>query len=83
MYIEKDKNELAQLFVDNILETNRSFDVYVDWTNATKKNFEQFDIELNAMNCLIKKKVLTKFFTTINSKILILKELKRLNLHSS
>lgn len=54
MYIEKNKNELAQLFVDNILETNRSFDVYVDWRNATKKNFEQFDIELNAMNCLIK-----------------------------
>ena len=54
MYIEKDKNELAQLFVDNILETNRSFDVYIDWNNAYKKNFQQFDIELNAMNCLIK-----------------------------
>lgn len=54
MYIEKDKNELAQLFVENILETNRSFDVYVDWSNVTKKNFEQFDIELNAMSCLIK-----------------------------
>lgn len=54
MYLEKDINELSQLFVDNILETNRSFDVYVDWRNATKKNFEQFDIELNAMNCLIK-----------------------------
>lgn len=54
MYLEKDINELSELFVDNILKTNRGFDVYVDWGNATKKNFEQFDIELNAMNCLIK-----------------------------
>ncbi len=54
MYLEKDINELSQLFVDNILETNRSFDVYVDWTNATKNNFDEFNIELNAMNCLIK-----------------------------
>lgn len=51
---KKDIDELAQLFVDNILETNRSFDVYVDWQNATKRNFEKFDVELNAMNCLIK-----------------------------
>lgn len=54
MYLEKDSNELSQLFVDNILETNRSFDVYVNWKNAAKEKFEQFDIELNAMNCLIK-----------------------------
>lgn len=54
MYLEKDKNELSQIFVDNILETNRTFDVYIDWRNATRKKIEQFDIELNAMNCLIK-----------------------------
>ncbi|MGN1295325.1 MAG: DpnII family type II restriction endonuclease [Bacilli bacterium] len=66
MFFEKDIGELSKLFVNNILETNRSFDEYVDWNNANKNNFEQFDVELNAMNCLIKNASKEQFMKLFN-----------------
>ncbi len=62
MRLNKDIETLSQLFVDNILETNRSFDVYVNWENAARSNFSKFDIELNAMNALIKNANKQKFY---------------------
>lgn len=56
-----DKKELIQLFVDNLVETNRGFSFYVNWNNV--KAYEEFDIELNAMNVLIKTdNIKQKFF---------------------
>ena len=61
MYSEMDKKELIQLFVDNLVETNRGFSFYVNWNNV--KAYEEFDIELNAMNVLIKTdNIKQKFF---------------------
>ncbi len=52
MYKEKSIDELSELFVDNLVETNRGFNFYVNWTNAL--DYKDFEIELNAMNVLIK-----------------------------
>ena len=52
MYLEMDYDKLSEIFVNNLLVTNRGFDFYVDWENA--KAYKKFEIELNAMNVLIK-----------------------------
>lgn len=52
MYKEKNKKELIDLFVDNLVETNRGFSFYVNWGNV--EAYKPFDIELNAMNVLIR-----------------------------
>lgn len=51
-YKNMDINELSDLFVNNLIETNRGFDFYVNWDNAI--DYKKFEIELNAMNVLIK-----------------------------
>ena len=57
--------QLSEQFVDNILETNRSFDVYVDCRNATRDNFKEYDIELNALNTLIRNASKDKFYELV------------------
>lgn len=52
MYLELNYDELSEIFVNNLLETNRGFEFYVDWKNASA--YGEFEIELNAMNVLIK-----------------------------
>lgn len=52
MYIEMEYDKLSEIFVNNLLETNRGFDFYVNWKNA--EAFKNFEIELNAMNTLIR-----------------------------
>ncbi len=52
MYLEMNYDKLSEIFVNNLLETNRGFDFYVNWENA--KAYKEFEIELNAMNVLIK-----------------------------
>lgn len=52
MYLEMDYDKLSEIFVNNLLETNRGFDFYVNWENA--KAYKEFEIELNAMNVLIR-----------------------------
>ena len=62
MYLEMNYDELSEIFVNNLLETNRGFDFYVNWGNA--KVFKEFEIELNAMDILIKAKdIKEKFFS--------------------
>ena len=65
MKLNKNIDELAEQFVENILETNRSFDVYVDWRNATHENFKEYDIELNALNTLIRNATKEKFYELV------------------
>lgn len=52
MYKNMSTDELSELFVDNLVATNRGFNFYVNWNNAL--DYRQFEIELNAMNVLIK-----------------------------
>lgn len=60
-YREMDIDRLSQIFVDNLVETNRGFEFYVNWTNA--ENYKNFEIELNAMNVLVKcENIKLKFF---------------------
>ena len=33
MQIEKDINKLADLFESNLLDTNRGYNYYIDWSN--------------------------------------------------
>ncbi len=65
MKLNKNIDQLSEQFVDNILETNRSFDVYVDWRNATRDNFKEYDIELNALNTLIRNASKDKFYELV------------------
>ena len=69
MYLEMNYDELSEIFVNNLLETNRGFDFYVNWENA--RAFKQFEIELNAMNVLIKSLLnLNGFLQSIKQKLL-------------
>ncbi len=52
MYKEMSIEELSEKFVNNLVETNRGFNFYVDWNNVM--DYKQFEIELNALNVLIK-----------------------------
>ncbi len=52
MYRNMSIEELSEEFVNNLVETNRGFNFYVDWNNAL--DYKQFEIELNAMNVLIR-----------------------------
>ena len=52
MYKEKSTDELSRIFVDNLVATNRGFNFYVDWENVL--DYKNFEIELNAMNVLVK-----------------------------
>lgn len=52
MYKNMSIEELSEKFVNNLVETNRGFNFYVDWNNAM--DYKQFEIELNAMNVLIR-----------------------------
>ncbi len=61
MYIEMEYDKLSEIFVNNLLETNRGFDFYVNWKNA--EAFKNFEIELNAMNILIRtENIKNKFY---------------------
>lgn len=67
MYLEMKYEELSEIFVNNLLETNRGFDFYVNWENA--KAFEEFEIELNAMDVLIKTDNIKEKFFNLAKKI--------------
>ena len=43
-----------EMFKDNLLETNRGFNFYVDWSNVT--GLSKYDIELHSLDALIGKK---------------------------
>lgn len=51
-YLSMNKEELSEIFVRELLPTNRSFEFYVNWENID--SYKEFNIELNAMNCLVR-----------------------------
>lgn len=65
----KDMNieELSEIFVDNLIVTNRGFDFYVNWDNVL--DYKNLEIELNAMNVLIKSDDIEKRFYDLAKKI--------------
>lgn len=52
MYLEMDYDKLSEIFVNNLLETNRGFDFYVNWDKT--KAYKDYEVELNAMGVLIR-----------------------------
>ena len=63
MYKEMSIEELSEKFVNNLVETNRGFNFYVDWNNVM--DYKHFEIELNALHflfCLLYLKLREKMF---------------------
>ena len=53
MYLDLTIEEKIEAFEENLLETNRGFNFYVDWSNVTGLN--KYEIELHALDSLIGK----------------------------
>ena len=51
MFLEKSKDELADVFMNNLVSTNRGYNYYVDWSNI--EGYDEFEIEINAIDVLI------------------------------
>lgn len=54
MFTDKKPEEMAELFVSNLLDTNRGFNYYVDWNNIN--GYQKFLIEIHALDVLIGQK---------------------------
>lgn len=67
MYLEMNYDELSEIFVNNLLETNRGFDFYVNWKNPDA--YKEFEIELNAMNVLIRAENIKEKFYELAKKL--------------
>lgn len=66
-FLEMPKEELTKLFVEKLLVTNRGFNFYVNWENA--EDYKKFEIELNAMNVLIKNNDFDNTFKNLLKKL--------------
>ena len=53
MIIEKNIEKLASNFESNLLDTNRGYNYYIDWSNID--GYQKYEIELHAMDTLIGK----------------------------
>ncbi|MBR3974493.1 MAG: type II restriction endonuclease [Clostridia bacterium] len=53
MHIEKRIENIAESFENTLIETNRGFNYYVDWSNID--GYKDYDIEIHAMDVLIGK----------------------------
>ena len=53
MFIEKSIEELSSIFEDNLLETNRGYNYYIDWSNIS--GYKKYNIEIHALDSLIGK----------------------------
>ena len=51
MYLEMDKIQIAEQFEEKLLDTNRGYNYYVDWSNIT--GYNKYSVELHAMGVLI------------------------------
>lgn len=51
MYLNQSPEILLQVFVNNLLVTNRGFNYYVNWNNVT--GYEEYMVEVYAMDILI------------------------------
>lgn len=54
MFLEKSKDELTEIFMSNLVSTNRGYNYYVDWSNIT--GYDEFSIEIQAIDVLIGRK---------------------------
>lgn len=66
-YKDMDIEEISSIFVDNLVETNRGFEFYVNWNNAI--DYKNLEIELNAMNVLIRNENIELKFNELAKKI--------------
>ena len=72
-YLSQPEEEKIKLFTSTLVETNRAFNFYVDWSKPEKVK-EEYNIEFNILNALIKtknydsdfKKILKKMPTVVN-----------------
>ncbi|WP_081957225.1 DpnII family type II restriction endonuclease [Clostridium sp. HMP27] len=72
-YLEAESSELVKIFTQSLLETNRGFNFYVNWERPVTI-INQYNIELNTLNALVKnknydedfKKIVKRFPTVIN-----------------
>ena len=53
MYLHSTVEEKVKFFEEHLLETNRGFNFYIDWSNIT--GLDKYDIELHALDSLIGK----------------------------
>ena len=53
MFIEKSIEELANNFENNLLDTNRGYNYYIDWSNID--GYQKYEIEIHAMDTMIGK----------------------------
>ena len=67
MYHTENYLDLIPLFVENLLPTNRGYDFFVNWENA--KLYKEFEIELNAMNVLIRNDEMDEVFYDLVKKL--------------
>ena len=51
MLLEKSKDEQMDIFMNNLVSTNRGYNYYVDWSNIT--GYDEFSIEIQAIDVLI------------------------------
>ncbi|MBO7254222.1 MAG: type II restriction endonuclease [Clostridia bacterium] len=62
MYLEKNVKEKIQLFENQLIETNRGFNYYINWDNI--KGYEKYSIEIHSLDCLIGQKTNFDFLFT-------------------
>ncbi|MDO5095934.1 MAG: DpnII family type II restriction endonuclease [Peptostreptococcaceae bacterium] len=67
MYGNRTEQDLVNIFVDNILTTNREYSFFVNWENA--KSYEEFSIELHAMSSLIRNENFKETFFNLLKKL--------------
>ena len=67
MFKNINTDDLAEIFVDNLVATNRGFNFYVNWGNVL--DYRAFEIELNAMNVLIRCKDIHSKFVELVKKV--------------
>lgn len=51
MYLEMDKTQIAEQFEQNLLDTNRGYNYYIDWENVS--GYDKYSVEIHAMDVLI------------------------------
>ena len=51
MYLEMNKNQMAEQFEKNLLDTNRGYNYYVDWRNVS--GYGKYSVEIHALDVLI------------------------------
>ena len=50
-FFDMDNKDKVKVFLESLLKTNKTYDYFVCWNNVF---LQEFDIELNAINSLIK-----------------------------